>query len=128
MKNFFLKLLIVTFMSFFTLSCNSDDDNTDNQNYPANIQGTTWYRQATTTESGQTIEVEIYLVFDSPNTGHLKADSDATGVNITQTYDFTYVYSQGSGTAEFDDSNIGTQNFTISGNQLTMSGEILIRQ
>jgi|SRR5690606_2835116 len=127
MKNLLSKLLLVTFLSFFTLSCSSDDDSND-QNYPEDIQGTTWYRQETTTQSGQTIEIDFYLVFDSSDTGYLEADTNAAGTNITQTYDFSYTYSQGNGTAEFDDSNIGTQNFTVSGNQLTLDGETLTRQ
>ena len=68
------------------------------------------------------------MVFQTSDTGYLQADTDAAGTNINQTYDFTYVYSQGNGTAEFDDNNIGTQDFTVSGNQLTLDGETLTRQ
>ncbi|MDB0600262.1 hypothetical protein PL373_03720 [Tenacibaculum maritimum] len=127
MKNLFPKLLIVIFLTTFTFSCSSDDDS-DNSSNLEDVEGTTWYRQETTTQSGQTIEIDFHLVFQTSNTGYLEADTNAVGTNINQTYDFSYVYSQGNGTANFDDSNIGIQDFTISGDQLTLDGETLTRQ
>ena len=127
MKKLFPKLFIVMFLTAFTFSCSSDDDNNDSSNLES-VNGTTWYRQETATQSGQTFEIDFYLVFQTSDTGYLQADTDAAGTNINQTYDFTYVYSQGNGTAEFDDNNIGTQDFTVSGNQLTLDGETLTRQ
>lgn len=127
MKKLFPKLYIVMFLTAFTFSCSSDDDNNDSNNLE-NVNGTTWYRQETVTQSGQTFEIDFYLVFQTSDTGYLQADTDAAGTNINQTYDFTYVYSQGNGTAEFDDNNIGTQVFKVSGNQLTLDGETLTRQ
>ena len=115
------------FLTAFTFSCSSDDDNNDSSNLES-VNGTTWYRQETATQSGQTFEIDFYLVFQTSDTGYLQADTDAAGTNINQTYDFTYIYSQGNGTAEFDDNNIGTQDFTVSGNQLTLDGETLTRQ
>lgn len=127
MKKLFPKLFILMFLTAFTFSCSSDDDNNDSSNLES-VNGTTWYRQETATQSGQTFEIDFYLVFQTSDTGYLQADTDAAGTNINQTYDFTYVYSQGNGTAEFDDNNIGTQDFTVSGNQLTLDGETLTRQ
>lgn len=127
MKKFFPKLLILLLVTAFTFSCSSDDDSNDSDNL-ADLEGTTWYRQETATQSGQTFEIDFYLVFQTSDTGNLRAETDAAGTNINQDYDFTYVYSQGNGTAEFEDSNIGTQAFTISGNQLTLDGETLTRQ
>lgn len=127
MKTLFSKLFIVMFLTAFTFSCSSDDDNNDSSNLES-VNGTTWYRQETATQSGQTFEIDFYLVFQTADTGYLQADTDAAGTNINQTYDFTYVYSQGNGTAEFDDNNIGTQDFIVSGNQLTLDGETLTRQ
>lgn len=126
MKNFLSKIAILTLLSIFTFSCDSDDDN--NSSYPETVNGTTWYRQETTTQSGQTIEIDFYLVFENSDTGYLEADTNAAGTNITQTFDFNYTYSDGNGVAEFDDNNIGTQNFTISGNKLTLDGETLTQQ
>lgn len=127
MKNFLPKLVILTFLSIFTFSCSSDDDNNDS-NYPESVSGTTWYRQETTSQSGQTVEIDFYLVFQNSDSGYLEAETNAAGTNITQTYDFNYTYSNGNGVAEFDDSNIGTQDFTISGNRLTLDGETLTQQ
>ncbi|MEH1009404.1 hypothetical protein VDP25_16825 [Winogradskyella sp. ECml5-4] len=127
MKNFLPKLVILTFLSIFTFSCSSDDDNNDSS-YPETVSGTTWYRQETTSQSGQTVEIDFYLVFQNSDSGYLEAETNAAGTNITQTYDFNYTYSNGTGIAEFDDSNIGTQDFTISGNRLTLDGETLTQQ
>lgn len=127
MKTLFSKLFILMFLTAFTFSCSSDDDNNESSSLES-VNGTTWYRQETATQSGQTFEIDFYLVFQTADTGYLQADTDAAGTNINQTYDFTYVYSQGNGTAEFDDNNIGTQDFTVSGNQLTLDGETLTRQ
>ncbi|NQY30391.1 MAG: hypothetical protein HRT69_13070 [Flavobacteriaceae bacterium] len=127
MKNFFSKLLIVMFLTTLTFSCSSDDNNNDSSNLES-VEGTTWYRQESTTQSGQAIVIDFHFVFQTSDTGYLEADTVAAGTNINQTYDFTYVYSQGIGTTVFDDSNIGTQVFSVSGNQLTFDGETLTRQ
>lgn len=124
MKNAIYFLLAV--LTCVTLGCSKDDDN--NSSYPQDIEGTTWYRQETTTQFDQTIEVDFYLVFETSDSGYLEAETSSQGTNITDTYYFTYVYSQGSGTAEFEDSNIGTQDFTISGDKLTLDGETLTQQ
>ena len=125
MKNLILKLLFVAFLSFFTVSCDKDDDN-KNQSYPQDVIGTTWYFQEIDTESGETIVVDVYLVFETSDTGYIEAYSDVA--NLTQTYDFTYSYSKGIGRAEFYDNNLGTVNFGVSGNQLVFDGETFTRQ
>lgn len=121
------KLLLVLFLTAFTFSCSSDDDSSSSDQL-AEVEGTNWYRQETVTQSGQTFDIDFYLVFQTSDTGYLEAETTASGTNINQTYNFTYVYTPGQGTAEFDDSNIGTQVFIVSGNQLTLDGETLTRQ
>lgn len=127
MKNSLSKFIVVTLLSIFILNCSNSDDDNNEQSFLTDIEGTTWYRQETTTQSGQTIEIDFYLVFETFDTGYLEAETNSAGTNIIQTYDFIYVYSQGNGTAEFDDNNIGVQNFSVSGNQLTLDGETLTK-
>ncbi len=124
MKNLISKLLFVAFLSFFTVSCDKDDEN-KNQNFPLDVIGTTWYFQEIVTQSGETIAVDVYLVFETSDTGYIEANSDVA--NLTQTYDFTYSYSKGIGRAEFYDNNLGIVNFGVSGNQLVFDGETFTR-
>lgn len=124
MKNIFYSLTL--FLSVISISsCSSDDS--PSQAAPEAVNGTTWYRQETTTQSGQSVTIDFYLVFESASAGHLEAETNVQGNNISQMYDFDYEYAQGHGTAYFDDSNIGTQEFVIHGNTLTLDGENLTK-
>lgn len=119
-----LALILTVFLSI--ISCSSDDS--IDSSYPDSVDGTSWYRQETTVQSGQTVDIDFYLIFENSNSGYLEASTYAAGTNITQYYNFIYTYSEGNGVAEFDDGNIGTQPFNISGNRLTLDGETLTRQ
>jgi len=121
-----MKTLLILFLSsLIFVSCDNDDNDTD---YPESIDGTTWYRQETETQSGQTFDIDINMVFENSTEGYLETRTVAAGTNIVQTYDFTYEYSNGTGILHFEDTNIGNQNITINGNKLRMDGKDLIRQ
>lgn len=123
MKKIILFLTVTA--SFLATSCSDDDNNTT---YPDSLNGTTWHRQQTVNQSGQSITIDFYMVFETSEIGHLEAETNSTGANISQVYDFTYEYSQGNGISVFEDSNIGTQDFVVNGNTLTFDGENLTRQ
>jgi len=125
MKTIFKSFVILFLSSLTFVSCSNDDDDTD---YPESIDGTTWYRQETQTQSGQTYDIDVDMVFENSNNGYLETSTVAAGTNIVQTYVFTYTYSSGSGTASFSDQNIGIQDFTINGNKLRFDGKDLTRQ
>ena len=124
MKTLITKFLFLS-IAIFTLSCSSDNGTSS---YPESLDGSTWQRHQTTFQSGQTIETDFYMIFQNTTSGNLKAVSLVSGTNITQNFYFTYVYSQGRGTAVFEDANIGSQAYTISGNKLVLDGETLTKQ
>ena len=125
MKKNFLKILFFTLCSILFLSCSGDDDNSNS--YPESTVGTTWYREETANQSGQTVVIDFYMNFETSTAGSLEAETTAAGTNISQQFNFTYTYSNGNGVANFEDSNIGTQNFTINGNKLKLDGEVLVK-
>jgi hypothetical protein len=125
MKINFLKFLVLTLLSITLFSCNNDDGGSNS--YPESIVGTVWHRQQTANQSGQSVVIDFYISFETSNSGNLEAETTAAGTNISNQYDFTYTYSNGNGVANFEDSNIGTQNFTIRGNKLKLDGEELTK-
>lgn len=124
MKKNFLKILCFTLCSILFLSCSNDDNS---NSYPESTVGTTWYREETANQSGQTVVIDFYMNFETSTTGSLEAETTAAGTNISQQFNFTYTYSNGNGVANFEDSNIGTQSFTINGNKLKLDGEVLVK-
>lgn len=122
-KTIYFLTALLSFVLF--TNCSSDDGN--NSTYPESVTGTTWYRQETVNQSGQSVTIDFHLVFETNNTGYLEAETNSAG-GVVQTYSFDYTYSQGHGNAVFDDPNIGNQDFTVNGNILTLDGENLTRQ
>ena len=119
-----LLFLFLTFCPILFLSCSNDDNS---NSYPESAVGSVWYRQETANQSGQVVIIDFHLTFETSTTGNLEAETSVAGTNISQHYNFTYTYSNGNGVANFEDNNIGTQNFTINGNRLKLDGEVLVK-
>jgi hypothetical protein len=113
------KIFFICLISTLTLSCSSDDDL--NLDAPESIAETTW--EAIINENVQDVSVTltVTLEFYEIDGTVFIVGSGSNGNSFNDISEFTYTYSNGTGTLSLDNDD-SVDNFTVNGNILNVSG------
>lgn len=112
----FLYVALMTFVMIGMSACSKDTD----------LVGTKWAGQLTMEEEGMTITADLLLEFTTETAGKLTTSASFMGQQYSDTQDFTYTYdgkSKGTLTMKYDDGDEDTTDFTVDGDELTITDD-----
>ncbi len=123
-----IKTVLIFLVALGFVGCSRDDDNTS-IDYTITMINTSWSREDIVISNGTEYDAILRLNFETNSTGYLNTIASGNSTTIDLEYAFSYTMSSSEmGVITFEDTNLGSQSFNISSNQLILNEKIYTKE